>query len=327
MKRKYFGVALVAFTTVFAGVNAAQSQEYPTQTIRIIVPFTPGGGTDLTARIVADQLSKEWGQSIVVENRPGAASQIGIDYVAKAKPDGYTVLWSSADGISVLPAVKAKMPYKIPDSFEFVSTFASFPLILGVYSKLPITNMQEFIAYAKAHPGDMHYSSSGAGGGGHLQPAYMAKELGLDVKHVPYDSAAPATVAVAGGHAEFTDVAPSTVGPYVKDGTIRAIATSGRNRTSLFPDTPTVTELGYPNLTEDFYYGMYAPAGTPAAVVKKLRDGVQKVLNSPGMTDKLHSLGLEPLGLTGDEFKTFVVNDLNRWIKIAKAIDFQLAAE
>ncbi len=327
MTRKYIGLALAFFTAAGSVSTYAQAQEYPTQTVRIIVPFTPGGGTDLTARIVADELGKAWGQSIIVENRPGAASQIGIDYVAKAKPDGYTLLWSSADGISVLPAVKAKMPYKIPDSFEFVSSFASFPLILGVYSKLPITSMKEFIDYAKAHPGEMHFSSSGAGGGGHLQPAYMAKQLGLDVAHVPYDSAAPATVAVAGGHAEFTDVAPSTVGPYVKDGTIRAIATSGRNRTSLFPDVPTVSELGYPDLTEDFFYGMYAPAGTPPDVVKKLRDGVQTVLNSPGMADKLHSLGLEPLGLTGDEFKNFVVNDLNRWTKIAKDINFQLTAQ
>jgi tripartite-type tricarboxylate transporter receptor subunit TctC len=327
MFRKYIGVGLAVFTAVGAMSTLAQAADYPTQTVRIIVPFTPGGGTDLTARIVADELSKAWGQSVIVENRPGAASQIGIDYVSKAKPDGYTLLWSSADGISVLPAVKAKMPYKIPDSFEFVSTFASFPLILGIYGKLPIADMKQFVDYAKAHPGELHFSSSGAGGGGHLQPAYMAKELGLDVAHVPYDSAAPATVAVAGGHAEFTDVAPSTVGPYIKDGTIRAIATSGRSRTSLLPDVPTVSELGYPDLTEDFYYGMYAPAGTPPEVVEKLRDGVQAVLNSPGMTDKLHSLGLEPLGLTGEDFKNFVVHDLNRWTTIAKDINFQLAAQ
>jgi len=321
------GLALAVVTSTLSGYAYAQGTDYPTQNVRIIVPFTPGGGTDLTARIVADALSKAWGQSIIVENRPGAASQIGIDYVAKAKPDGYTLLWSSADGISVLPAVKPKMPYKIPESFEFVSTFSSFPLILGVYSKLPITNMKEFIDYAKANPGKMHYSSSGAGGGGHLQPAYMAKELGLDVKHVPYDSAAPATVAVAGGHAEFTDVAPSTVSPYIKDGTIRAIATSGRNRTILFPDVPTVSELGYPDLTEDFFYGMYAPAGTPAEIVAKLRDGVQTVLKSPGMAERLRALGLEPLGLTGEEFKAFAVADLNRWTKIAKAIDFQLSGQ
>ena len=324
MNRKYLSLALGAIAAVFSSSTYAQAQDYPKQTIRIVCPFTPGGGSDLTARFVADGLSRAWGQSVVVENRPGAASQIGIDYVAKAKPDGYTLLWTSADGISVLPAVKAKMPYKIPDSFEFISTLAGFPLILGVTSKLPITNMQEFVAYAKAHPGELKYSSSGAGGGGHLQPAYMAKALGLDMKHVPYESAAPATVAVAGGHAHFVNVAPSTVAPYTKDGTIRAIATSGAKRTRLFPDVPTVAELGYPNLTEDFYYGMYAPAGTPPDIVKKLREGVQMVLNSPGMADRLLALGLDPMGLTGDEFKAFVVKDLNRWTAIAKDIEFQL---
>ncbi|MFC7397322.1 Bug family tripartite tricarboxylate transporter substrate binding protein [Chelatococcus sp. GCM10030263] len=297
---------------------------YPTQTIRIVVPFTPGGGTDLTARIVADQLSKSLGQSVVVENRPGAASQLGISYVAKARPDGYTLLWTSADGISVLPAVKVNLPYKIPDSLAFVTSFASFPLILGVSSKLPINTMQEFIAYAKAHPGQLHYSSSGTGGGGHLQPAYMAKVLGLDMVHVPFESAAPAVVAVAGGHAEFTNVAPSTVGPYLTAGTVRAIATTGRNRTSMLPDLPTMTELGYPQLTEDFFYGMYAPAGTPPDIIKKLQEAVQAVLRAPGTTEKLHSLGLEPLDLSSDEFKDFVIKDLNRWTEIAKAIDFHL---
>jgi tripartite-type tricarboxylate transporter receptor subunit TctC len=324
MNFKYIGLALGACAAVIAGSAATQAQDYPKQTIRIICPFTPGGGSDLTARFVADGLSRAWGQSVVVENRPGAASQIGIDYVAKAKPDGYTLLWTSADGISVLPAVKAKMPYKIPESFEFVSTLAGFPLILGVTSQLPITNMQEFIAYAKAHPGELKYSSSGAGGGGHLEPAYMGRSLGFDIKHVPYESAAPATVAVAGGHAHFVMVAPSTVAPYVKDGTIRALATTGAKRTRLFPDVATVSELGYPNLTEDFYYGMYAPAGTPPQIVKKLRDGVQDILKSEGMADRLLALGLEPMGLTGDEFKSFVVKDLNRWTGIAKDINFQL---
>jgi tripartite-type tricarboxylate transporter receptor subunit TctC len=227
----------------------------------------------------------------------------------------------------VLPAVKSDMPYKIPDSFEFVSTFASFPLILGVYSQLPIHDFPEFVAYAKAHPGEMHFSSSGAGGGGHLEPAYMNKLLGIEAAHVPYKGASDAAVAVAGGHAEFTDVAPSTLGPYVKDGTIRPIFTTGRKHSTLYPDLPTVAELGYPDLTEDFYYGAYVPAGTPPEVVQKLREGIDMVLKSPGMSDKLLSVGLEPLELTGDEFKDFVTKDLARWTKIAKEIDFKLASQ
>jgi tripartite-type tricarboxylate transporter receptor subunit TctC len=326
MLRKTIGLAVFALALLSVAHASAQAP-YPSQTVRVIVPFTPGGGTDLTARIVADALSKSMGQSFIVENRPGAASQLGIDFVARAKPDGYTLLWSSADGISVLPAVKPKMPYKIPDSLEFVSSFCSFPLILGVSSTLPIKDFKEFVAYAKANPGKLKYSSSGAGGGGHLQPAYMAKTLGLDMAHVPFDSAAPAAVAVAGGHAAFTNVAPSTVAPYVTAGTVRAIATSGRNRTKLYPDLPTMSELGYPDLTVDFFYGMYAPARTPQDIVDKLRAGVQAVLKDPAVPERLRSLGLEPLDLGGEEFKAFVVKDLSRWTEVSKAIDFKLSAD
>ncbi|MCC6471895.1 MAG: tripartite tricarboxylate transporter substrate binding protein [Alphaproteobacteria bacterium] len=326
MLKKTIALAVSALALLSLAPASAQAP-YPSQTVRIIVPFTPGGGTDLTARIVADALSKSMGQSFIIENRPGAASQLGIDFVARAKPDGYTLLWSSADGISVLPAVKPKMPYTIPDSLAFVSSFSSFPLILGVSSALPIKDFKEFVAYAKANPGKLKYSSSGAGGGGHLQPAYMAKVLGLDMAHVPFDSAAPAVVAVAGGHASFTNVAPSTVAPYVTAGTVRAIATSGRNRTILYPDLPTVAELGHPELTEDFFYGMYAPANTPKEIVAKLRAGVEAVLKDPATPDRLRSLGLEPLDLGGEDFKAFVVKDLNRWTEIAKAINFKLSAD
>jgi tripartite-type tricarboxylate transporter receptor subunit TctC len=324
--RRLFGLVLAIVAAAWVVPALAQPSNYPSRNIRIIVPFPPGGGTDLTARIVAERLTKSFGQTVIVENRPGAASQIGIEYVVRARPDGYTLLWSSADGISVLPAVKASMPYRIPESLTFVSSFASFPLILGVTSKLPIHDMKEFVEYAKAHPGQMHYSSSGAGGGGHLEPAYMASVLGLDMVHVPFDGAAPAVVAVAGGHVDFTDVAPSTASAYISAGTVRAIATSGRNRTTLFPDLPTVGELGYPQLTEDFHYGMYAPAGTPPDVVKKLRDGVEAVLKDPATPGQLRTLGLEPLDLDGPAFRDFVVKDLDRWTLIAKTIGFHLAA-
>jgi tripartite-type tricarboxylate transporter receptor subunit TctC len=315
---------LTAIAALWGVPANAQSSDYPNKPIRIVVPFAPGGGTDLTARIVGDALSKAWGQSVIVDNRPGASSQIGIDFVAKSPPDGYTLLWASSDGISILPAVKPTVPYKIPDGFEFVSTFAAYPLILAVNAKLPIKNMKEFVEYAKAHPGQMNYSSSGAGGGGHLLPAYIAKEIGVEMNHVPYDSGAQTVVAVAGGHADFGTAAPSSTAPYVEGGTVRAIATTGKGRTTLLPNVPTMAEEGYPQFTEDLFYGMFAPAGTPADIVAKLRDGVQAVLKQQATVDRLHTMGLEPLGLTGNDYRQFVVNDLKRWGDIAKAIDFKL---
>jgi tripartite-type tricarboxylate transporter receptor subunit TctC len=324
MSNRFAAVVLAAGTAILSAAAWAQAPAYPTQTVRIVVPFAPGGGTDLTARIVAEQLTKAFGQSVVVENKPGAASAIGIDFVAKAKPDGYTLLWTSADGISVLPAVRSSLPYKIPDSFEFVTSFASYPLIVGVNAKLPVTDFKGLIAYAKANPGKLNYSSSGTGGGGHMLPAYMAKVLGLDMEHISYESAAPAIAAVVGGHTQMSLVAPSTALPHIKSGNLRPLATTGRQRTMMAPDLPTVTELGFPQFTVDFYYGMFAPAGTPAPIVQKLRDGVAAVLRDPATAERLRSQGLEPLDLDGPAFKAFAVRELGRWTEIARTIDFKL---
>ena len=313
----------LAAAALWGAPAAAQSTDYPTKPIRIVVPFAPGGGTDLTGRIVGDALARAWGQSVIVDNRPGASSQIGIDFVAKAPPDGYTLLWASSDGISILPAVKPTVPYKVPEGFEFVSTFAAYPLVIAVNAKLPINNMKEFVAYAKAHPG-MKYSSSGTGGGGHLFPAFMAKDIGVEMAHVPYDSGAQTVVAVAGGHADFGTAAPSSTAPYVEGGTVRAIAVTGKVRTPLLPNVPTVAEEGFPQFTEELFYGMFAPAGTPPAIVAKLRDGVQAVLKEKATQERLTAMGLQPLGLTGNEYKQFVIDDLKRWGDIAKAINFQL---
>jgi tripartite-type tricarboxylate transporter receptor subunit TctC len=324
MSQRIATLAIAAGACIVSAAAWPQQPAYPSQPIRIIVPFAPGGGTDLTARIVAEALTKSLNQSVVVENKPGAASQIGIDMVAKAKPDGYTLLWTSADGISVLPAVKSSIPYRSPDSLEFVTSFASYPLIVGVNSKLPVTDFKTFLAYAKANPGKLNYSSSGTGGGGHMLPAYMSKVLGLDMTHISYESAAPAVGAVAGGHTQLSFVAPSTVLPHIQSGSVRAIATTGRARTSLAPDLPTMTELGYPQFTVDFHYGMFAPAGTPAPVVKRLREAVAAVLHDPAIPARLRSRGLEPLDLDGPAFREFAVRDLDHWKEIARTIDFKL---
>lgn len=324
MSLRIVTLAIAIGASVVPAAAWSQPAAYPSQPIKIIVPFTPGGGTDLTARIVAEALSKSLNQSVVVENRPGAASAIGIDMVARAKPDGYTLLWTSADGIAVLPAVKSSLPYRIPESLEFVSSFASYPLIVSVNGKLPVTDFKGLVAYAKANPGKLNYSSSGTGGGGHMLPAYMAKVLGLDMTHISYESAAPAVAAVAGGHTQLSFVAPSTVLPHLQSGSVRAVATTGRARTPLAPDLPTMAELGYPQFTVDFFYGMFAPAGTPAPIVKKLRDAVAAVLQDPAIPVRLRSQGLEPLDLDGPAFREFAVRDLKHWTEIAKAIEFKV---
>lgn len=321
-RRLFLTMTAVAAISAMASTPAG-AQEYPSETIHFISPYGPGGGTDLTARLVADKLGQLYGWNVIVENKPGAASQVGINYVARAKPNGYTLLWSSADGITVMPAVQEKTPYDIPGSLEFVSTLASFPLILTVNSKLPINNLQEFIDYAKAHPGDMNYSSSGAGSGGHLHPANIAYQLGLDMVHVPYKGAGPAAVAVSGGHVDVTNLAPSTVTPYIKDGSVRAIATSGRERSPLYPDLPNFSELGYPQFTVDFFYGMYAPKGTPPEIVQKLSDAIGEVLADPDVPKKLRTFGMTPFRVSGKKFEKFVVDEVDRWSTVVKNIGFK----
>jgi tripartite-type tricarboxylate transporter receptor subunit TctC len=319
--KKILWLAVAALVACWTAPS--QAQTYPTKPIRLIVPFPPGGGTDLTARIAAEALTKSLGQNVIVENRAGAASQIGIEVVAKAPKDGYTLLWASADGISVLPAVKT-VPYKVPESFTFISSFASYPLILGVNAKLPISNFQDFIDYARAHPGKLHFGSSGAGGGGHLHPAYIGHVIGADMVHVPFDGAAPAVVAVAGGFADFCDVAPSSVASYISSGTIRGIVTSSKTRSSLLPNVPTMAEAGHPDLSIDLYYGLLGPANLPQPVVDKLRAGVEAVLRQQATIDRLHALGLEPLDLGEGDFASFAKTDAARWQTIAAAVNVHI---
>ena len=315
-------LAAVALMGISGLSGPAMAQSYPSEVIHLVVPYGPGGGTDLTARIVADELAKRKGWNVVVDNKPGAASQIGVSFVARAKPDGYTILWSSADGLVVIPAVEKNVAYKVPEDFEFITTFASFPLVLAVSKDLPVSNFAELIDYAKAHPGELNYSSSGTGGGGHLHPAAMWFELGLDMVHIPYDGAGPAVVAVAGGHADMTNVAPSSAAPYAADGSVKVLVTSGEARTQMFPDVPTLAEAGYPQFTLDFFYGMYAPAGTPKEITETLREAVAEIRNDPEIQKGLLEKGLAPFERNGDGFRSFVESQVQRWTKVAKEINF-----
>jgi tripartite-type tricarboxylate transporter receptor subunit TctC len=212
----------------------------------------------------------------------------------------------------------------VPGSFSFISSFASYPLVVGVSPKLPIHDLQEFIDYARSHPGKLHYASSGAGGGGHLYPAYIAKVIGADMVHVPFDGAAPAAVAVMGGFADFCDVAPSTVASYITAGTMTGVATSGHTRSSMLPNVPTMAELGHPDLAVDLYYGMLGPPGMPKEIIDKLRAGIESVLKQPGTADRLHSLGLEPLDVGEADFQAFVEKDAAQWNEIAKAVNIRI---
>ena len=306
-----------------AAVCTAVAQDYPNHPVKIVVPFAPGAGNDTLGRLTAEFLTPRLGQPVVVENKAGAGSQIGIDYVAKSPPDGYNMVWSASDGITILPAVKPNMPYKVPDDFAFIARIVQIPFVIAVNPDLPIKNMADLIAYAKANPGKLKYGTSGIGGGPHMGSALIEKAAGIEMLHVPYSGVAPAMNALLGKSIDIALVTPPTVKPYTDSGQFRAIATTGSERHPLFPDLPTLTEAGVP-VTVVVWYGVLAPAGTPEPVLAKLRKEIADGLQDPKVKQRLATLGYQVSYLPGDEFKAFVVKDANQWKDVAKTAKIQL---
>ena len=294
------------------------AQEYPTRAIRIVVPFLPGAGNDILGRLTADNLTPRLGQPVFVENKPGAGSQIGIDFVAKSRPDGYNLVWAASDGITILPAVKAGMPYKVPEDFTFIARIVQIPFVVGVNPQLPIKSVADLIAYAKANPGKVKYGTSGIGGGPHMGSALIEKAAGVEMLHIPYSGVSAAVNALLAGTIDIALITPPTVRPHTDAGTIRAIATTGKERHPLFPNTPTLEEAGLP-VSVVVWYGILAPAGTPEPVLARLRKEVGDVLKDPQVLQKLNTLGYQVSYLPGDEFKEFVMKDYEQWKSVAKS--------
>jgi tripartite-type tricarboxylate transporter receptor subunit TctC len=302
-----------------AWATTAPAQDYPNRAIRVVVPFAAGAGTDATGRLAADELSQRLGQPLVVENKAGAGSQIGIDFVAKAKPDGYTLLWTASDGIAVLPAVKPVMPYRVPEDFTYIARLILLPYVVAVNPRLPIKSLPELIAYAKANPGKLRYGTSGIGTATHMGTALVAKAAGIDMLHVPFTGVAPAVNALLGDSVDVVLAAPSSIKPHADAGTLRAIATTGKERPPSFPDVPTLEEAGLANVTIVVWYGLMAPAGTPEPVLARLRSDVAEMLKDPKVIARMRTLGYQPSYLGGAQFRDFVVSDLEQWKSVARS--------
>jgi len=313
---------LLALCAVVA-VSSASAQEYPNHAVKIIVPFAPGAGNDTLGRLTADYLTPRLGQPVIVENKAGAGSQIGIDFVAKSPPDGYTLVWAASDGVTILPAVKPGMPYKVPDDFAFIARIVQIPFVIAVNPDLPIKNMKDLVAYAKAHPGQLKYGTSGIGGGPHMGSALIEKAAGVEMLHVPFSGVAPAMNALLAKQIDIALVTPPTVKPYTDNGQFRAIATTGSERHPLFPDLPTLQESGLP-VTVVVWYGILAPAGTPESVLARLRKEVADGLKDPKVVQRLTTLGYQVSYLPGDEFKAFVAKDAEQWKDLAKTAKITL---
>ena len=309
--------ACLASLSLIAG-SGVQAQAYPDHPIKMVIPLPPGGGTDTLGRFIADRLSAKLGQPVVPENRPGAGAVIGTEAVAKAKPDGYTLLWTSSDGVSMAPVLKKKLPYRIPEDFTYVARVSDFAYIVTVTPKLPIKTMQELVAYAKAHPGELKYGTSGIGSGPHMATELIASATGTQMLHVPYQGIAPAIQAALGGHLDVILAAP-TVKSQTDAGALRPLATTGKARNPDFPNLPTLAEAGITNLVVTIWWGIMAPAGTPEPVLDKLRAAVAEIIKDPATIEGMRKLGYDPNYLPHDQFRAFVLDDMQQWGRAAKA--------
>jgi len=317
-------VRLLALALVVALVHAgaAVAQTYPTRTIRIIVPSSAGGSTDMVARPLAQQLSQALKQPVVVENRPGAGSVIGTDLVAKAAPDGYTLLVVAAS-FSMSPSLYAKLPFDPVRDFSPITLLSAFPNILVVHPSLPVKSVQELIAYAKARPGQLNFSSSGVATGTHLSMELFRNMTGIQIVHVPYKGGAPSVNALLAGEVQITLATISTALPQVKAGKLRALAVTTPQRSVAAPEVPTLAESGVPGYDYSSWIGLLAPARTPPAIIARLRAETTDIVRTPEMRAILALEGAEPVGNSPEEFAALIGTEVGRWRKVVAAAGIQ----
>lgn len=313
-----FGAAALAV----AGIAVAQTAAgYPNRPIKLIVAYPPGGGADLTARTVAQKMSEQTGQPVVVENRPGANGGIGADQVAKAAPDGYTILLVDRGALGINPSIYAKLPYDPLKDFAFIGIATEGPYVLVVNPKLPVNNVKELIALAKAKPKSIDYGSFGIGSMAQLNLEAFNQRQGTDLQHVPYKGAGPAVQAVVSGEVGVAIAsAPSVLG-FIKEGRLRALAVGADRRMSLLPEVPTLAEAGgQADTLIPVFFALAAPAGTPPEIVAKLNAEMKRALASPEVAEKLVASGLVPTGSTPAEMARTVAQDNERFRALVKAI-------
>ncbi|MCT9810721.1 tripartite tricarboxylate transporter substrate binding protein [Acidovorax sp. Be4] len=290
----------------------ATAQAWPARPITMVVPFPPGGPTDIVARLLAQQMSQELGQSIVIDNKPGANGNIGNAAVAKSPADGYTLLYNTSS-IALSPALYKKLSYDVNKELAPVALAAVVPLALVVHTSVPVKNVQEFQAYVRANPGKLSYGSAGNGNVTHLGAFQMLRAMGAEATHIPYKGSAPADLALAGGQIEFMTDTINSVIPFIKDKRMNLLAVTTPQRMALYPDVPTLAESGLPGFEAGAWQGLMVPAGTSPEIIAKLNAAVNKVLKNPQVMAKLAQQGTEPLGSTPQEYGAYLQKELKRW--------------
>ena len=309
--------ALITAAAALVAPAVHAQQQWPDKPIRFVVPYPPGGGTDVIARIVQERFQATLGQPIVIENRGGAAGSLGTDVVAKAPSDGYTVLFTLSSH-TINPSIYPKLPFNTVKDFEPVGTVASLPQILVANPQLPVANVAELIALAKAKPDTLAFASVGNGSPGHLAGELFKLRTGTKMTHVPYRGGGPAVTDVMGGQVPLLWVSIPAAAQFVKSGKLKALAVSTTKRSAAFPDVPTMQEAGVADFEVDSWYAMFVPAKTPKAIVDKLNAALNSVVREPDIRDKLLAQGSEGVGGTPAALGKVVDAELVKWAKLAK---------
>ena len=304
--------------------GAASAQNYPGRPIRFLVGFVAGGAVDLTARTLGQKLGERWGQQVIVDNRTGAGGAIVMQIAAKAPRDGYTIMMGSSTQFSIGPATQTgPSPYEPLASFTPISQAVVSPIILTVNPSLPVRSVQELIQHAKTRPGQLSFASPGSGTGSHIAGILFGRTIGVELTHVPYKGGGDAIVALIGGHIPLSLGAISTALPHIKTGKLRALGVTEARRLSIAPEIPTIAESGLPGFEVSQWYGVFAPAGIPGSIAKKLNGELGNILALPETRDRLLSQGLEVVYVPSEPFAAYIKAELKRWTRLLKEMGIQ----
>ncbi len=318
MRKKTSNTICAAATLLWVSAAAAAEPNYPARPIRIIVPQSPGASTDITARLIGQKLNETFKQSVVVDNRPGSSGIAGTEIVARAVPDGYTLM-VVASSFSINPALQPKLPYDSVRDFTPITQLSKFPNMLAAHPSVPVKTLQDVIALAKAKPGQLNYASAGSATGTHMSAELLKQMTGIDIVHIPYKGGGPAMVATMGGQTQL--IFGTTIGllPHVRSGKLKAIALTSAKRSAAAPEILTFAESGVPGYEHEPWNGMFAPAKMPKAVVAKLNAEVARILQTPEVRKIFEHEGAEPVGNSSEEFAGIVKSETAKWAKLVKA--------
>jgi tripartite-type tricarboxylate transporter receptor subunit TctC len=319
-----FGLAACAAVLALAWSAGASAQAYPSKPIRLIVAQPPGGGNDTIARMIAERISKPLKQQVVVDNRAGASGLVAAELVAKSPPDGYTLLLGNAATLTIIPNLQKKVPYDALRDFEAVSLIASAPMLVVVHPSVPVRNIKELIAFAKARPGELNYASNGVGSSTHLATELFRQMTGINIVHVPYKGLAQAMTGLVSGQVPLMFSSAVAMMPHVRNQRLRALAMTGEKRSAAIPDIPTVAESGVPGFSAGSWYGVVVPTGTPRAVIDTLNREIVAATKSPEITDRLVHEGIIPIASAPDEFTKHIRTEFARVAKVVKISNLQV---